>query len=150
MHGLTGGSWKRSPKPPRQLPTLLRIYDQLTKFLRQWADTMNRRKLLQLFGWAATSVAASPAMSGLDDEEQERLARAIITPSRVDERVIDHIDTMLQHCQRQEDALGPRAVLQTVLAQRQMVRALLDGCPVALRSHLLSVYSSISSSAGFY
>jgi len=57
---------------------------------------------------------------------------------------------MLQHSQRQEDALGPRAVLQTVLAQRQLVRALLDGCPVALRSHLLSVYSSISSSAGFY
>jgi hypothetical protein len=41
-------------------------------------------------------------------------------------------------------------VLHTVLAQRQLVRALLDGCPGALRSHLLSVYSSISSSAGFY
>ena len=27
-----------------------RIYDQLTKFLRQWADTMNRRELFQLFG----------------------------------------------------------------------------------------------------
>jgi len=25
MHGLTGGSWKRSPKPPRQLPTLLTV-----------------------------------------------------------------------------------------------------------------------------
>jgi len=37
-----------------------RIYDQLTKFLRQWADTMNRRELLQLFGWAAASVATSP------------------------------------------------------------------------------------------
>jgi len=126
------------------------IYDQLTKFLRQWADTVNRRELLQLFGWAATSVVTSPATSGLDDGEQERLAQAIVTPSRVDERVIDHIHTMLQHCQRQEDALGPRVVLHTVLAQRQLVRALLDGCPGALRSHLLSVYSSISSSAGFY
>jgi hypothetical protein len=24
MHGLTGGSWKRSLRPPRQLPTLLK------------------------------------------------------------------------------------------------------------------------------
>jgi hypothetical protein len=61
-----------------------------------------------------------------------------------------HIETMLQHCKRQEDALGPQAALHTVLAQRQLVDALLAECPESLRPRLLSVYSSMSSSVGFY
>jgi hypothetical protein len=40
--------------------------------------------------------------------------------------------------------------LQTVLAQRQLVDALLAECPISLHPRLLSVYSSMSSSAGFY
>jgi transcriptional regulator with XRE-family HTH domain len=127
-----------------------RIYDQLTKFLRQWADTMNRRELFQLFGWAATTIAASPAMSGLDTEEQERLAQAIISPSRVDTRIIDHLATILWDCKQQDDVLGPRAVLHTVLTQRQLARHLLTECPAPLRPRLLAVYSGMSSSAGDY
>jgi len=127
-----------------------RIYDQLTRFLRQWADTMNRRELLQLFGWAATAIAVSPAMSGLDTEEQERLAQAIISPSRVDTRVIDHLATILRDCKAQDDVLGPRAVLHTVLSQRQLARYLLTECPAPLRPRLLAVYSGMSSSAGDY
>ena len=127
-----------------------RIYDQLTKFLRQWADTMNRRELFQLFGWAATAIAASPAISGLDTEEQERLARAIISPSRVDPRVIDHLAIILRDCKQQDDVLGPRAVLHTVLTQRQLARHLLTECPAPLRPRLLAVYSGMSSSAGDY
>jgi hypothetical protein len=57
---------------------------------------------------------------------------------------------MLQRCKRQEDALGPRAVLQTVLAQRQLVDALLAECSDALRPRLLSIYSNMSSSVGTY
>ena len=68
----------------------------------------------------------------------------------MDERVIDHIEIMLQHCKRQEDALGPHAVLHTVIAQRELVDSLLDECPDELRPRLLSVYSSMSSSVGLY
>ncbi|MGH4021211.1 MAG: helix-turn-helix domain-containing protein [Pseudonocardiaceae bacterium] len=127
-----------------------RICDQLTKFLRQWAGTMNRRELFQLFGWAATTIAASPAMSGLDEEEQERLARAIISPSRVDARIIEHLATILRECKQQDDILGPRAVLHTVLTQRQLARHLLTECPAPPRPRLLAVYSGMSSSAGDY
>ncbi|MGH3826292.1 MAG: helix-turn-helix domain-containing protein, partial [Pseudonocardiaceae bacterium] len=70
------------------------LYEQLAKFLQEWANTMKRRKLLQLLGWAATT-AASP-ISGLNTEEQERLAQAIATPSRVDAQVIGHIETIFQ------------------------------------------------------
>jgi transcriptional regulator with XRE-family HTH domain len=127
-----------------------RIYDQLTNFLRQWAGTMNRRELFQLFGRAATAIAASPAMSGLNDGEQERLAGAIVMPSRVDMRVIDHLATILRDCKQQDDVLGPRAVLHTMLTQRQLARHLLTGCPASLRPRLLTVYSGMSSSAGDY
>jgi len=126
-----------------------RLYDQLKSVLGEWASTMNRRKLLRLLGWAASVIAAAP-VSGLDPDEQERVVQAVAVPSRVDERVIDHIEVMLLHCKRQEDALGPHAVLQTVLAQRRLVDALLAECPESLRPRLLSVYSSMSTSVGTY
>lgn len=127
-----------------------RIYDQLTQFLRQCAGKMNRRELFQLFGFGATTIAALTAVNGLDDQEQERLARAIVAPSRVDTRVIDHLATILRYCKQQDDVLGPRAVLHTVLAQRQLTRHLLTECPAPLRPRLLALYSGMSSSVGDY
>jgi tetratricopeptide (TPR) repeat protein len=88
-------------------------------------------------------------VSDLDSGEQERLAKAIAAPSRVDEQSIAHMESIFQHCQRQEDAFGPHAVLHTVIAQRELVDSLLDECPGELRPRLLSVYSSMSSSAGY-
>jgi transcriptional regulator with XRE-family HTH domain len=125
------------------------LREQLRAFLHGWANTMDRRELLRLLGWVATTVAASP-VSSLDGDEQERLTRAIAAPSRVDGPVIGHIETMLQHCQRQEDTLGPHAVLHTVLAQRELVRSLLNECSDELRPRLLSLYSRMSCSVGYY
>jgi transcriptional regulator with XRE-family HTH domain/tetratricopeptide (TPR) repeat protein len=125
------------------------VTEQLVRLLCRLVGAMNRRELLQLLGWAGT-VFASSAVRDLDAEEQERLARAIVSPSRVDERVIGHIDAMFRHCQRQEDALGSRAVLPTVLGQSNLVRDLLAECPDNLRSRLLSVYSDMSTSIGYY
>ncbi|MGH3973687.1 MAG: hypothetical protein ACRDS9_10230, partial [Pseudonocardiaceae bacterium] len=107
------------------------------------------RELFQLLESIAF-VFASPVVNGLDTEEQERLVRAIGTPSRVDEQVIGHIDTILQYCKRQNDAFGPRAVLDTVLGQRNLVRDLLAECPPILRPRLLSTYSDMSTSVGLY
>lgn len=126
------------------------VVGRLVKLLCGWVDAMNRRELLQLLGWAIGTVAASPMVGALDTEEQERLARAIVSSSRVDQQVIDHLEATLQYCKRQEDALGSRAVLNTVLAQRHLVSDLLRDCPAALRPRLLSVYSDMSSSVGFY
>jgi tetratricopeptide (TPR) repeat protein len=110
---------------------------------------LNRRELHQLLGWMTTTIAAF-LVGSLNTDEQERLAKAIASPSRVDDQVIDHIEAMLQHCKQQHDALGPQAVLHTVLAQRQLVRSLLDECPAERRPRLLSLDSSMSSSIGFY
>lgn len=124
------------------------LREQLRTFLREWANTVERREHLRLLGWVATAVATSQIVS-LDSEEQERLDKAVAAPCRVDAQVIGHIETMLRHCQQQEDALGPHAVLHTILAQRNLVRSLLDECPPELRPRLLSVYSNMSSAAGY-
>jgi DNA-binding XRE family transcriptional regulator/tetratricopeptide (TPR) repeat protein len=138
------------------IPTELedRLYDQLKSFLDEWADRVNRRELLRLFRWVAAAVAASSSLqypvSHLDTDEQERLSQAIALPSRVDARVIDHIEAMLQHCKRQEDALGSRMVLDTIFAQRHLIHGLLADCPERHRPRLLSVYSDMSTSIGYY
>src|SRR5262249_7849693 len=62
----------------------------------------------------------------------------------------DHTEAIFRYCKRQEDALGSRAVLDTVVAQRNLVDKLLMGCPNDLRPRLLSLYSNMSSSVGFY
>jgi transcriptional regulator with XRE-family HTH domain/tetratricopeptide (TPR) repeat protein len=126
------------------------ILGQLVTLLCGWVGGMNRRELIELLGWATGAVAAPPVVGALDPEEQQRLARAIVLPSRVDERVIDHLEAMLHFCKHQENALGARAVLSTVLAQRHLVSGFLADCPATLRPRLLSVYSDMSSSVGYY
>ena len=126
------------------------IIGQLVTLLGAWVGAMNRRELLQLLRRAASIAAAAPVVAGLNTDEQERLARAITSPSRVDEQVINHIDGMFRHCQLQEDALGSRAVLPISLVQRNLVNDLLGECPTHLRPQLLSTYSNISTSIGYY
>ncbi len=107
---------------------------------------MKRRNVLRTLGWAAT--AASVGHS-LDLDEQARLAAVLGKPGRVDARIIEHIDAVLWRCTRQDDALGPHAVLDTVLAQRHLARSLLPDCPAALRPRLLSTLSNTSRKAGW-
>lgn len=88
-------------------------------------------------------------MSGSRWDAVSVVAGVLSNPVRVDARTIEHIDAVLWQCQRQDDALGPRAVLDAVLAQRDFAQALLPGCSAELRPRLLSVLSSASRQAGW-
>jgi tetratricopeptide (TPR) repeat protein len=123
-----------------------RAYHRLVDFLRSWAHTMYRRHTLRLLSWAA-SAAGLPAI--IDGDEQERIAAVLTKPSRLDARTIGHIEAVLWHCRRQDHALGPQAVLTTVLAQRDLARALVPDCPADLRPRLLSTLSEASRLAGW-
>ncbi|MGH3866107.1 MAG: helix-turn-helix transcriptional regulator [Pseudonocardiaceae bacterium] len=126
------------------------VVGQLVTLFCGWVGGMNRRELIELLGWATGTVATSSGVGALDINEQERLVRAIVSPDRVDERVIDHLAAMHQFCKHQEDTLGSRAVLSTVLAQRHLVSGFLADCPATLRPRLLSVSSDMSTSIGWY
>ncbi len=123
-----------------------RAYHQLVQILRSWAHTMDRRSMLRLLAWAATTASLSPA---LDAEAHQRIASVLSAGSRVDAKIIEHIEAVLWHCRCQDYALGPHAVLNTVLAQRDLARVLVDECPDALRPRMLSALSNASRHAGW-
>jgi transcriptional regulator with XRE-family HTH domain/tetratricopeptide (TPR) repeat protein len=133
--------------------------DERSTDLGRLVEMMKRRGLLQLAtklaaGGALTSSALgggnSWAATTLDPDEQERVAQAIASPGRVDEKVLEHIEAVFVHCKLQEDALGSRAVLDTALAQQNLVHHFLGHCPDHLQSRLLSLYSNMSTSIGYY
>ena len=121
-------------------------YHQLVGFLRSWAHTMDRRNVLHLLAWAATTASVFPATIG---DEYERVASVIGGSSRVDAQTIEHIEAVLWHCRQQDHALGPQAVLTTVLAQRDLARALVPDCSDIMRPQMLSVLSEASRQAGW-
>ncbi len=121
-------------------------YHQLVGFLRSWAHTMDRRDVLQILSWAATIASLFPTTVG---DEHERVVSVFNAAGRVDAKVIEHIEGVLWHCRQQDHALGPQAVLITVLAQRDLARALVPDCPPDLRPRMLSVLSEASRLAGW-
>jgi hypothetical protein len=123
-----------------------RILNQLVQIFTSLAHTMKRRKLLRTLSWAA---AAASTYYAIDVEEQLRVASVLSKPSRVDAQTIEHIETVLWRCQRQDDALGPQAALDTVLAQRNLARVLVRDCSASLRPRMLSVLSNASRHAGW-
>jgi len=126
------------------------VCQQLVDLFVLWGHTMDRRVVLQLLiSWAAAAAAAGPVLHSLNPDDQQRLVAAVQTPSRVDAAVIDHLEQVLGHCVRQDDALGPQAVLDTVLAQRHLTAGLLAECPSALRPRLLSVHADQSRVTGW-
>jgi hypothetical protein len=125
------------------------LYEGLVQVLATWADTMKRRDLLRTLAWAASAAAASPVFPGLSLDEQERVVRALGGGHRIDDAAVGHIESVLFSAMRQDDALGPQAALDTVLAQRNLVRAVLPDCPAALRPRLLSLFANMSRFAGW-
>ncbi|MGH3864801.1 MAG: hypothetical protein ACRDQ4_01465 [Pseudonocardiaceae bacterium] len=123
-----------------------RAYHQLVQFLRSWAHTMDRRDALGVLSWAAATASLLPAVGG---DEHQRVASVLTTSSQVDAKTIEHIEAVLWRCERQDVALGPQAVLTTVLAQRDLARALVPDCPVVLRPRMLSALSEASRQAGW-
>lgn len=125
-------------------------FGRLVHALVEWADRMRRRDVLALIASAAAAAHASPTLGHLDADAVERLALAAVQPSRVDATAIEHIEGILHHGSRQEDILGPQAVLETVLAQHGLVRRLLTGASDEdLRRRLLSLLADISRFIGW-
>ncbi len=123
-----------------------RAYHQLVEFLVSWAHTMDRRDAIRLLAWAASAASVLPATVGA---EHARVASVLSTSNRVDVHVIEHIEAVLWHCRQQDYALGPQAVLSTVLAQRDLTHALVLDCPDVLRPRMLSAQSEASRQAGW-
>lgn len=124
-------------------------YDRLVQALAQWAEGMNRRDILAILGAAATAAAASPLLDRLTPDEAGRITAAAAGTRRADPAVAGHAEAVLAHCMRQEDALGPQVVLDTVLAQQRLVTALLAGTGGGLHARLLSLLANLCRFTGW-
>ncbi|MBF6137158.1 helix-turn-helix transcriptional regulator [Nocardia puris] len=110
---------------------------------------MNRRNVMEAI---AVLGAASPAVlvgtSGGD--ETERLAGPVSAPWRVDDATFDIVEVIVNHAKLQDDLLGPRAALGTMLSQARLMDSLLVGVDGGrLRSRALVLRSHIGVSSGW-
>lgn len=124
------------------------LVEELVQVVKKLARSVGRREAIRLAG----SVLAAMGLSGLlDADEYTRIAEAVVSPSRVDAQVVKNVAVTLAVCKRQEDKLGPRQVLDTVIAQHGLVRRLLvSDCPENLRKPLNLVNSNIAATIGGY
>lgn len=123
------------------------LAEELLHVVTRLVQTLGRRAAIRTLG----SVLAAVGLSGLDLDEHTRLARAVVSPGRIDARVVNNLAATLAHCKRLEDQLGPSEVIDTVSAQHRLVRCLLTGdCPDNLRQPLSVVDSNTASAIGGY
>jgi transcriptional regulator with XRE-family HTH domain len=123
------------------------LAEELMRVVTKLARSLGRREALRVASWALGAVG----LSGLNTDEQTRVAQALASPRRVDAHVVNNLATTLAYCKRQEDTLGPCEVLNTVVAQHGIVRHLLEGdCPAGLRQSLSLVDSNMATTIGRY
>lgn len=123
------------------------LAEELMQVVTRLARSMGRRDAMRVASWALAAVG----LSGLNLDDCARMAQSLDCPRRVDARVVQNLAITLAHCKRQEDALGPSEVLETVVAQHNVARSLLaGGVPDGLRRPLLIVTSNMASAIGGY
>ncbi|MGH3756045.1 MAG: hypothetical protein ACRDRP_25865, partial [Pseudonocardiaceae bacterium] len=143
--GVRGPGGGHDPWPGAMVDSALA--EELMQVVTRVARSLGRRDAMRVVSW----VLAAVGLSGLDTDECTRVAQALDAPQRADAHVVNNLATTLAHCRRQEDALGPCEVLDTVLAQRRIVRHLLEGgCPDGLRTPLNTLDSSMATAIGGY
>jgi tetratricopeptide (TPR) repeat protein len=125
-------------------------YTGLIHALRDGAMSMRRRDLLAILSAAAGAAYAAPVWNALDPDGREQVAAALSRPRMIDEATVAHIERALYHTMRQEEALGPQAVMQSALAQQSLIRVLLGDCPGGpLHARLLSLHSDATRFIGW-
>lgn len=126
------------------------LAEELLAVVAKLVRLLGRREAIRLLGSVLTAVGL-PGLNLDDPDETTRLVQAVEVPRRVDEHVITNLAAMLAYCKRLEDSLGPREVLDTVMAQHRLVHRLLVGdCPDHLRKPLHLVDSNIACTIGGY
>jgi hypothetical protein len=96
-------------------------------------------------------VLAAAGLSWLNPDDYARVAQAVACPHRLDAHVVNNLAVTLAHCKRQEDTLGPCQVLDTVVAQHELVQRLRGGdYPTQLQGPLSLVDSNMAAAIGGY
>jgi tetratricopeptide (TPR) repeat protein len=134
----------RSDPLPSECTTLLRALDAME-------TNVNRRQLLFELAIAMGGTSALPLLRHLTDDEKARLAHAVRGTTRIDDRTVTMIENLTARCWRQDETLGPAAVVSVADAQRNLVAHLLSQANAgpALRDRILTAYWELCHLAGW-
>jgi len=111
---------------------------------------VNRRQLLELFGSAAGVSALATLLGGLDSDEAARMTAALLGSSRVDDKVVDHLEASLEFVRGQNDMFGPDVVLPTVNGHITLAETVLrQGVPAGLRPRVHRIHGELARLAGW-
>ncbi|MGH8906472.1 MAG: hypothetical protein ACRD0K_08145 [Egibacteraceae bacterium] len=106
---------------------------------------LSRRTVL-----AAGGASLAAALAGLlDPDELARVKAAVIQPNRADMATVGHLEALLGHYRRLEDAFGPRRLLGPVKTSLDLVDHLRRDAQPPVRQALLSLAGQYQQLAGW-
>jgi hypothetical protein len=143
---LPGLAWP----PPQHLSTdVTELAQAVTMWGRQLSPDLDRRALLFSLSSAFALAAAAPVFEKITSDRQ-RLAPVLDDPRRLDGEALDRVGAIIADCRRHGDVLGPAVTLQCVMAEREVLAAILcAGPPAALARRAQSAYAELSQLAGW-
>lgn len=137
VNGTMVGRWERGERHPgAPYPKLLCLLFQASASeLGLWGsphpatcgrlDDVERRTLLRLLAGAL----AAP-MLGRGHADADRLASALTRPSRGGQSAASIVEAAIANARRLDDVSGSRVAVRPALAQRDVIRSLLEGGPL--------------------
>jgi tetratricopeptide (TPR) repeat protein len=143
---LAGLAW-----PPLQDPSTdtAELAQAVTMWGRQLSPDLDRRALLFSLSSAFALAAAAPVFEKIAGERQ-RLASAQDDPRHLDGDALDGVEAIIADCRRHGDILGPGVTLQCVMAERDVLAAILRGRPpAALARRAQSAYAELTQLVGW-
>lgn len=126
---------------------------ELAQAVTMWGERVSadvdRRALLFHLSGAFALAAAAPVFERITDDQQ-RLARVLDDPGRLDAASLDRAEAVIADCRRHGDVLGPAVTLQCVMAERDVFATILRGLPPAAQARRArSVYAELTQLAGW-
>jgi tetratricopeptide (TPR) repeat protein len=137
--------------PPRQQASIdvTEFAQAVTMWGEKLSPDLDRRTLLFRLSGAFALAAAAPVFEKITSDLQ-RLAGAPDDAPRLDGESLDRVEAIIADCRRHGDILGPAVTLQCVMAEREVLAAILRGrLPAALERRAESAYAELSQLAGW-
>jgi tetratricopeptide (TPR) repeat protein len=107
-------------------------------------DLVERREFVRLM-----SLVAGQLATAVPERAAAVPGMAHDSPVKVDDQLIDEIESALADAMAQDDRYGPWLVLRSVLSQQNIVAGVLPDCPSRFRPRLMSVYANLTRFAGW-
>ena len=120
----------------------------IVMWMQRLGSAVNRRELLSKLSAALMLATAAPLGDVLDPEECDRVVRVVQGAAGFNEPALRYCEGIASTLRQQNQALGPRLVLQSAMGHQDVARRLTHSAPPELRQRALSVYAELTQLVG--